>query len=84
MERFQRFRQLCSRVALVRASHTIPGNRIQTGEYPAASGGFGDVREGIHADKPVSIKALRVRNMDDAEVTKASFLNLAVSFGSSS
>ena len=79
------FHQLCSRATLVLASHTIPGNRIQTGEYPAASGGFGDVWEGIHSDKLVAIKALRMRDTDCAkEVTKASFPNLVVSYGSSS
>ena len=81
---FKRFRQLCSRAGLLPASHMIPEDLIQTSEYPVASGSFGEVWEGIHNDKRIAIKALRVYRTDDVKkVTKASFLNFVVSSGSS-
>ena len=65
------------------ASHMILENLIQTSEYPVASGSFGDVWQGIHNDKPVAIKALRVYKRDDVKkVVKASYPKFAVSPGS--
>ena len=62
---FKQFRQLCGRVGLLPASHIIPKGLIQTTEYPIASGGFGDIWEGIYDEKRVAIKALRVYKEDD-------------------
>ena len=84
MKIFKRFRQLCSRAGSLPASHLIPEDFIQTSEYPVASGGFGDVWEGIHKDKPVAIKALRVYKPNDVKkVAKASYPNFVISSGSS-
>ena len=49
-----------------------------------ASGGFGDVWEGVYDDKPVAIKALRVyKPADVKKVAKASFPNFVKSSGGS-
>ena len=85
MNIFKRFRQLSDRASSLPASHVIPRNLIQTGEHPVVSGSFGDVWEGIHDNKPVTIKAVRVYKPDDVkEITKASFPIFAISSGSSS
>ena len=67
---FKRFRQLCGRTGLLPTSHTIPERLIQTTEHPVASGGFGDVWEGIYDDKRVAIKALRVYKRDGVQKVK--------------
>lgn len=65
MKTFKRFRQLCGRAGSVPISHIIPEKLIQTSEFPIASGGYGDVWEGIYNDKRVAIKALRIYKDDD-------------------
>ena len=83
MKVFKKFRQLCGRAGLLPASHIIPENFFKTSEHPVASGGFGDVWEGVHNDKRVAIKALRVYKHDDVKkVAKASHLGLVMSAGS--
>jgi len=71
---FKRFRQLCGRAGSLPVSHIIPEKLIQTSEVAVASGGYGDVWEGIYNDKPVAIKALRIYKDDDvrkvAKVTR--------------
>jgi len=62
---FREFRQLCGLVGSLPASHIISENLIRTSEEPVASGGYGDVWEGIYNDKPVAIKTLRVYRDDD-------------------
>lgn len=62
---FKKFRQLCGRAGSLPASHIISENLIRTSEEPVASGGYGDVWEGIYNDKRVAIKALRVYRDDD-------------------
>ena len=57
---FKKFRQLCGRTGLLPASHIIPEKLIKTTEHPVASGGYGDVWEGIYNGRRVAIKALRV------------------------
>ena len=64
---FKRFRQLCGLTGLLPTSHIIPGELIQTTEYPVASGGFGDVWEGIYNEKPVAIKVFRVYKDEDVQ-----------------
>ena len=85
MKIFKKFRQLCGRAGLLPTSYTVPESLIQTTEHPVASGAFGDVWEGIHNDKQVAIKALRVYKQDDVKkVAKASHPSLVMSAGSSS
>ena len=67
---FKRFRQLCGRTGLLPTSHTIPEKLIKTTEHPIASGGFGNVWEGIYNDKRVAIKALRVYKVDVVQKVK--------------
>ena len=62
---FKKFRQLCGRAGFLPVSHIISQKLIQTSETAVASGGFGDVWEGIWNDKRVAIKALRVYKDDD-------------------
>ena len=62
---FKKFRQLCGRAGSLPASHIISENLIRTSEEPVASGGYGDVWEGIYNDKRVAIKALRLYRDDD-------------------
>jgi len=62
----KQFRQLCDRRDLVPISYAIPRERIKTlGDCASASGGFGDVWEGICDGQHVAIKALRVYKTDD-------------------
>jgi len=61
-----RLQVLCGHHMTLPSSYTIPGDLIRVGHYPIASGGFADVWEGIHGDKKVCIKSLRVC-MDDLE-----------------
>ena len=67
---FKRFRQLCGQTGLLPTSHIIPGQVIQTTEHPVASGGFGDVWEGIYIDKRVAMKALRMYKENDVQKVK--------------
>ena len=64
---------------LLPTSHIIPGQLIQTTEHPVASGGFGDVWEGIYNDKWVAIKALRVYEGDMQKVKKVTHPVLPIS-----
>jgi len=74
---FKKFRQLCGQAGLLPLSHIIPKKLIQTSEVAVASGGYGDVWEGIYNDKRVAIKALRIYKVDDvrkvAKVTHPAF-----------
>lgn len=65
MKIFKKFRKLCGQTGLLPASHIIPENLIRTSEFPVASGGSGDVWEGIYNSERVAIKALRVYKVDD-------------------
>ena len=67
MKVFKRLRQLCGRLGLLPNSHIIPEKLIQTSEVAVASGGYGDVWEGIYNDKRVAIKALRIYRVDDVQ-----------------
>ena len=67
---FKRFRQLCGQTGLLPISHVIHEEIIRTTEHPVASGGFGDVWEGICNDKRVAIKALRVYKKEDVQKVK--------------
>ncbi|KAF9643599.1 kinase-like protein [Thelephora ganbajun] len=73
MKIFKKFRQLCGRTGLLPASHIIPEGLTQTTENPVASGGFGDVWEGIYNDKRVAIKALRVYMVDNVRKVRKVF-----------
>ena len=67
---FKRFRQLCGQMGLLPTSHIIPGEVIRTTVHPVASGGSGDVWEGICNGKRVAMKALRVYRGDDVQKVK--------------
>ena len=67
---FKRFRQLCGQTGLLPTSHIIHEEIIRTTEHPVASGGFGDVWEGIYNDKRVAMKALRVYKKEDVQEVK--------------
>ena len=79
---FKEFRQLCGQTGLLPASHIIPESFVQTTEHPVASGGFGDVWEGIYNGERVAIKALRVYKNDNVKkVAKASRSSLVIPAG---
>lgn len=70
---FKKFRQLCGRAGTLPTSHLIPEALIKTTEHPIASGGFGDVWEGIYNDQRVAIKALRLYKDSDVQKVKKMF-----------
>ena len=77
---FKKFRQLCGLAGSLPASHIISEDLIRTSEEPVASGGYGDVWEGIYNDKRVAIKALRVYRDDDVrKVSKVIHLAFLIS-----
>ena len=81
---FKRARQLCGMTGLLPSSHIIPGQFIQTTEHPVASGGFGDVWEGIYNDKRVAIKVPRpYRGDNEQKLRKVTRLVFLVPFDAS-
>jgi len=51
---------ICGQHMTLPSSHNVSGDLTRVGDHPIASGGFADVWEGIHGDRKVCIKFLRL------------------------
>ena len=77
---FKKFHQLCGLVGSFPASHIISENLIWMSKESVASGGYGNVWEGIYNDKQAVIKALHVYRDDDVQkVSKVNHLVFSIS-----
>lgn len=67
---FKWFRGLYGRTGLLPSSYIIPERFIQTIEHSVATGGFGNIREGIYNDRRVEIKTLHPPKGGDVRKVK--------------
>ena len=70
-----KLRAICSHRGILPSSHIISGGLTKLGDYPVASGNFGEVWEGEYDSTKVCIKCPRITVRDRQDMEKVSDLH---------
>ena len=72
-----KLRAICSHRGILPSSHIIAGGLTKLGDYPVASGNFGEVWEGEYDNTKVCIKCPRITVRDRQDMEKVNDLHVA-------